>query len=147
PLHLLLEADPDDVEDALDRLQDRGLVTARMSSTIAGQREFIFKHVLTRDVAYESLPRADRAGAHVSVARWIEETAGERWLEFVELIAYHYATGYEHLRVRGDEAAGEDLRAKAFEYLISASMDARSKLASAKALALGEQALAISQGN
>jgi class 3 adenylate cyclase len=147
PLQRLLDAPPDDVEDALDRLQDRGLVVARMSSTIAGQRECAFKHVLTRDVAYETLPRRDRAAAHVTVARWIEETAGERWREFVELIAYHYATGYEQLRARGDDEGDEELRGKAFEYLISASRDARSKLASSKAKVLGEQALALAEGD
>jgi class 3 adenylate cyclase/tetratricopeptide (TPR) repeat protein len=147
PLHLLLDAPLDDVEDALDRLQERGLVTARMSSTIAGQREFLFKHVLTRDVAYESLPRRDRAAAHVDVARWMEGTSGDRWLEFVELLAYHYATGYEQLRARGEDEKDEDLRIKAFQYLIKASRDARSKLASSKAKALGEQALAIAEGN
>jgi class 3 adenylate cyclase/tetratricopeptide (TPR) repeat protein len=146
PLQRLLEAEPDHVEDALDRLEDRGLVTARMASTIAGQREFIFKHVLTRDVAYESLPRRDRAGAHVTVARWIEETAGDRWLEFVELIAFHYATGYEQLRARGDDESDEELRRKAFDYLVSASTDARSKLASSKAMALGEQSITIADG-
>ncbi|HMC37487.1 MAG TPA: AAA family ATPase, partial [Actinomycetota bacterium] len=147
PLQQLLDADAEDVEDALDRLQDRGLVAARMASSMAGQREFIFKHVLTRDVAYESLPRRDRADAHVTVARWIEETAGHRWLEFVELIAYHYAIGYEHLRARGEGEVDEELRGKAFEYLVSASTDARSKLASTKAISLAEQALAIARGD
>ena len=147
PLQRLLDVEPDDVEDALDRLEDRGLVVARMASTIAGQRELIFKHVLTRDVAYDSLPRRDRAGAHVTVARWIEETAGDRWLEFVELTAYHYATGYELVRARADEDADEELRGKAYETLIAASRDARSKLASTKARALGEQAVGIADGN
>jgi class 3 adenylate cyclase len=147
PLQRLLGAETEDVEDALDRLQDRGLIAARMASSMGGQLEFIFKHVLTRDVAYETLPRRDRADAHVTVARWIEETAGHRWLEFVELLAYHYATGYEHLRARGEGESDEELRGKAFEYLVSASADARSKLASAKAIALGEQALAIARGD
>jgi class 3 adenylate cyclase/tetratricopeptide (TPR) repeat protein len=147
PLQRLSDAGTEGVEDALDRLQDRALVSARMTSTIAGQREFIFKHVLTRDVAYESLPRRDRADAHVTVARWIEEIAGERWLEFVELLAHHYATGYEHIRARAEHGRDEELRSKAFQYLIKASRDARSKLASEKATALGEQALAIAKEN
>ena len=44
----------------------------------AGQREYTFRHILTRDVAYESLPRRERQRAHTLVATWIEERAGER---------------------------------------------------------------------
>ena len=45
-----------DADGSLRRLHDRELVLSRPGSTLAGQREYIFKHVLTRDVAYESLP-------------------------------------------------------------------------------------------
>src|SRR5207253_6427416 len=70
----------------------------------AGEREYIFKHILTRDVAYESLPRRDRAAAHAEVAAWIEETTGERQGEFVELLAHHYA---EAFRSRSEEHTSE----------------------------------------
>ena len=43
-----------------------------------GQPEYIFKHALVRDVAYESIPKRDRAMAHLRGRRWIEEAAGER---------------------------------------------------------------------
>ena len=48
------------VDVLLDGLQDLDLVLGRLSSSIGGQRELIFKHALIRDVAYESLPRRDR---------------------------------------------------------------------------------------
>ena len=38
----------------------RGFVQERDGSAIEGDRELIFNHVLTRDVAYESIPRARR---------------------------------------------------------------------------------------
>src|SRR5207248_11139206 len=78
----------------LDRLEDRELVLARMGSAMAGEREFIFKHVLTRDVAYESLPRRDRAEAHAAVARWIEETAGDRDRKSTRLNSSHRTISY-----------------------------------------------------
>ena len=61
-----------------ERLEERELVYSRPGSTWSGQPEYLFKHILTRDVAYESLPRKDRAQAHRSVAAWVERTAGER---------------------------------------------------------------------
>ena len=61
-----------DADGSLRRLHDRELVLSRPGSTLAGQREYIFKHVLTRDVAYESLPWRDRIDAHANVAGWLE---------------------------------------------------------------------------
>ena len=62
---------PQDLDDILWRLEDRGLVHARIGSTIVGEREFSFRHILTQEVAYESLPRRERATAHDRVAGWI----------------------------------------------------------------------------
>ena len=36
------------------------------------QPELVFKHALTRDVAYGSLPKASRARLHAAFARWLE---------------------------------------------------------------------------
>ena len=62
----------DDVDAALQTLRRRELVLDRSSSALAGQNEFIFKHVLIRDVAYASLPRKERGRAHAELATWIE---------------------------------------------------------------------------
>jgi class 3 adenylate cyclase/tetratricopeptide (TPR) repeat protein len=131
PLARLVESDRARLEEALARLEDRGLVHARLSSSMAGEREYLFKHVLTRDVAYDSLPRRQRASAHAEVAAWIEETAGERWPEFVELLAHHYAEAYRSAieQARPDPGAAEAMRARAFRYSLQASEDGRGKLA------------------
>jgi class 3 adenylate cyclase len=131
PLARLVESDRAPLEEALARLEDRGLVLSRLSSSMAGEREYLFKHVLTRDVAYESLPRRERGSAHAEVAAWIEQTAGERWREFVELLAHHYGEAYRSAGEHGrpDAGATEDMRAKAFRYSLQASEQARTKLA------------------
>ena len=52
--------------------------------------EYLFKHMLTRDVAYESLAYSTRAQLHAAIGAHIERTyAGDldRWLD---LLAYHY---------------------------------------------------------
>ncbi len=145
PVRRLMDGQAGELDATLTRLEDREFVLSRLGSSMAGEPEFIFKHVLIRDVAYESLPRRERGAAHAAVARWIEETAGERQREFVELLAYHYGTAIQVARespeVDPDILAG--LRTKAFMYLLDASRDTRSKLVSRKALRLGEQALAF----
>ena len=147
PVARLLDAASDDVEETLDRLEDRELVLSRLGSSMAGQREFIFKHVLTRDVAYESLPRRDRFRAHAEVAGWIEETVGERRSEFVELLAHHFTQAYQGAAQDGrtDRASLERWRGGAFSYLLDGSSDARSKMALSKAERLAEQAHEIAE--
>ena len=57
-------------------------MVARQPSALAGAAEFGFRHVLIRDVAYDSLPKRDRAAKHLDVARWAEEalpTDRTRW--------------------------------------------------------------------
>ena len=53
------------------------LATASIPS-MAGLREFAFKHALTRDVAYASLPRPERRDLHRQVAEWIQDVAPDR---------------------------------------------------------------------
>jgi tetratricopeptide (TPR) repeat protein len=92
------------------------------------------------------------------VARWIEDTVGERRMEFVELLAHHFVEAHrgaaEGPRIvtsrRGVAERSqpvvdvvEELRSKAFEYLLLASEDARRKLVLAKAQRLAEQALTL----
>jgi class 3 adenylate cyclase/tetratricopeptide (TPR) repeat protein len=125
---------------AFRRLEARELVLSRAGSSLAGQPEFLFKHVLTRDVAYESLPRRDRAAAHRAVAAWIERTAGERSGEFAELLAYHYATALTS-STDGPPGSDPELRSAALRWLLRASTDARRRLVVRKAQRLAEQAL------
>ena len=73
----------------IDALVEKGYLWERESSVIEGQRELIFNHILTRDVAYASIPKARRLQAHGEVMRWIEEVTRERFEEFAEVLAYH----------------------------------------------------------
>ncbi len=148
PVGRLLNGERARVREILDRLEERELVLSRLSSSVAGEPEFVFKHVLTREVAYESLPRRERAGAHAQVAAWIEETAGRRANEFIELLAYHYAEAYTGVRegLVSDPAAAEDLRRKAYRSLLSAAEEARLRFAVRKASSLVDQALLLASG-
>jgi len=136
PVADLTGAEPGDLDDALRRLEDRELVLSRPGSSLAGQPEYIFKHVLTRDVAYESLPRKERPRAHATVAAWLERTAGDRSVEFAEVLAYHYGTA---AALESDPEPA--LRRAAFEWLQRASEDARKRFVVKKAERLAEEAL------
>jgi class 3 adenylate cyclase/tetratricopeptide (TPR) repeat protein len=131
-----------EADGSLRRLEDRELVLSRPGSTLAGQREYIFKHVLTRDVAYESLPRRDRIDAHTNVAGWLERTAGERVVEFAELLAYHYLTA-AGLAQETRGAAPDGTRSSAMRWLLRASHDSLRRLGIRKAQRFAEQAIEL----
>src|SRR5262249_46333238 len=60
------------------------------TSSMAGETEYGFWHVLVRDVCYAGMPRADRAARHRAAAAWIETKAGERLEDLADVLAYHY---------------------------------------------------------
>jgi class 3 adenylate cyclase len=142
PVGRLLNGERQHLRDTLDRLEERELVRARLTSSIAGEPEFIFKHILTRDVAYETLPRRERGRAHASVAEWIESTAGSRRFEFAELLAYHYLEAYRgELESEHDPETAEALRTAALEAALAASDVARRRFALEGAVRLSERAV------
>jgi class 3 adenylate cyclase len=58
----------------LASLEARDLVRREAVSAIQGEEQFIFKHVLIRDVAYDLLPREARRERHERVARFLERS-------------------------------------------------------------------------
>jgi hypothetical protein len=103
---------PDDPCD-LAMLERRDFVRHRLRSTITHEREFVFKHALTRDVAYASVPTARRASMHATFARWLERVGGGRD-EDASPLAHHYA--------QSAPADDGQLRAKALMWLRRAGL-------------------------
>ncbi|HEU4397487.1 MAG TPA: BTAD domain-containing putative transcriptional regulator [Actinomycetota bacterium] len=64
-----------DVETRLERLHDKEFLYRAGRSSMAGEREYGFRHVLVRDVAYGQIPRAERATKHRRAAGWLESLA------------------------------------------------------------------------
>ena len=93
------------VEEQLQWLVSADVVRRARHSAVGGQREYIFLHILVRDVAYDQIPRASRACKHIAAATWIEQLAGERAVDHAEQIAHHYLLALEL-----DRALGEDTR-------------------------------------
>jgi class 3 adenylate cyclase/tetratricopeptide (TPR) repeat protein len=84
-----LEGATDGIEQGLDELERRDMVRPAARSTVAGESEYAFKHVLIRDVAYGQLPKRRRSVLHARVADWVERLPGGAD-ELVEIIAYHF---------------------------------------------------------
>jgi class 3 adenylate cyclase/tetratricopeptide (TPR) repeat protein len=51
---------------------------------------YLFKHVVTREVAYESMPFAFRSMLHERVGGYLEETEGDAVERNLDLLAHHY---------------------------------------------------------
>ncbi|HEV8053740.1 MAG TPA: AAA family ATPase, partial [Candidatus Limnocylindrales bacterium] len=112
--------------EVLRRLRVKELVVSRQPSSLAGAAEFGFRHVLIRDVAYDSLPKRDRAAKHLDVARWAEETLTDRREEMVELLAAHYlaALRYQEEFAEPDSERMRDLRHKTYTHARGAGIRA-----------------------
>ena len=139
------------VRPSLRTLEGKGLVVARPASSLPGQTELAFRHGLVREVAYESIPKGRRARAHAEVGRWIEELAGDRRDEYVELIAYHYESAARpensELAWPTDAARRDEVRTKAIAALLSAGRGATTRFAIDQALGFGDRVLALAQAD
>jgi class 3 adenylate cyclase len=93
----------DELEVALHELARKELVRPSRTTSMNGENEYSFWHILVRDVAYSQIPRAARARRHRAAAAWIEQKAGERVEDLAEVLAHHYLQAIELF-----EAAGED---------------------------------------
>jgi tetratricopeptide (TPR) repeat protein len=87
------------VEEQLHGLERREFVRRERSSSVAAETEYAFRHALVREVAYEQLPRAERAERHRRAARWIESLG--RPEETAEMLAHHYLAALEYARAAG----------------------------------------------
>jgi class 3 adenylate cyclase/tetratricopeptide (TPR) repeat protein len=105
------------VATALEGLVERELIRPSATSSMAGDREYAFWHVLGRDVAYGALPRGARGTRHVAAAQWIERRAGDRVEDLADVLAHHYRTALDLARASGDEPRATELRAPAFRFL------------------------------
>jgi DNA-binding SARP family transcriptional activator/class 3 adenylate cyclase/tetratricopeptide (TPR) repeat protein len=86
------------VERRLGELQWKELIRPQPRSAIAGESQYVFWHVLVRDVAYAQIPRAIRAEQHRRAAEWIESLAPDR-ADLNELLAHHYTSALEYARL------------------------------------------------
>ena len=73
------------------RLRAKEFLYRAGKASMAGEREYGFRHVLVCEVAYGQIPRLERADKHRRAAAWLESLAAER----SELLAHHYGRALE----------------------------------------------------
>jgi len=127
-------------------LEEHDFVRHRARSSFEGMRELEFKHALTREVAYASLPHARRLRLHASVARWLEDYGGGRD-EHAALLAHHYAEAVRPQEVdlawAGADAEHDTLRHQAIAWLRRAAELAIGRYEIDEGIALIQRALKL----
>ncbi|MFX0203220.1 MAG: guanylate cyclase, partial [Candidatus Hodarchaeota archaeon] len=84
--------------------------------------EYIFKHALIQEVAYNSLLLKRRKEIHEKIGRAIEQIYSERLEEFYEMLAYHYSRSenaekaYQYLKLAGEKATGNYANWESFRF-------------------------------
>jgi class 3 adenylate cyclase/tetratricopeptide (TPR) repeat protein len=111
----------------LDSLEGRDLIIRQSNSRLAGDPEYLFKHILTREVAYDTLPRRSRRELHATVARYLEAAMGDRIRESASLLAHHWKEASEPVQ--------------AAPYLVEAAEVAARAWAKTEAIALFTEAI------
>jgi len=106
-----LRGDRSLVEGRLRSLERKEFVRRERRPSVAGETEYVFRHALVREVAYDQIPRAQRADKHRAAADWIESLG--RPEDHSEMLAHHYLRSLELRRAAGLPAGDEDARAHA----------------------------------
>jgi predicted ATPase len=110
----------DGLEDALDRLIDAELVFRRGSPPDA---EYVFKHALVCDAAYETLLKRKRRALHTRICTVLEERFPHIVESEPELIAYHatraenHALAIDYWLRAGERAASRSANIEAVSHL------------------------------
>ncbi len=82
------------VGERLERLEGKGFIRRDRVSTVGGEAQYSFHHVLVRDIAYGQVPRGLRADDHARAAEWLETLKIDR-ADLAELVAHHYERALE----------------------------------------------------
>ena len=126
-------------ETSLHALERKGFARRERETSIAGETEYAFLHVLVREVAYGQIPRAARADKHRLAAEWMESLG--RPEDHAEMLVYHYGEALTLARAAGVEMAS--IAEPARRVLRDAGDRALALHAYAAALRFYEQALEL----
>ncbi|HZC29447.1 MAG TPA: AAA family ATPase, partial [Gaiellaceae bacterium] len=136
-----LRGDGTAVARTLHALERKDFVRRERVSSVDGEDEYVFRHLLVRDVAYAQIPRAARAERHRATAAWIESLGSER-NDHAVLVADHYTRALELARALRDFRPDDEEHARSA--LRRAGDHALRLGAFARAATLYEQAVGLS---
>jgi class 3 adenylate cyclase len=143
-----INRESDDLAEALDSLESRDLIRREPFSWIEREEQFTFKHMMIREVAYATLPRARRLKLHAAVAQFLEDATGSAAATATAL-AQHWrkagedALAVEYVLIAADQAGrgwakdkAAALYGEALELIPAADEDRRREIARKRALSL-----------
>jgi transcriptional regulator with AAA-type ATPase domain/tetratricopeptide (TPR) repeat protein len=114
---------PQSIEERIRSLRSAELIyNARVWPDVV----YAFKHTLTQEVAYETLPEIERQSLHARIGEAVEQVYADRLSEHFGLLAHHFTKAQ-----RWD---------KSLEYLLAAAQQAERTFAAREALALYDDA-------
>jgi class 3 adenylate cyclase/tetratricopeptide (TPR) repeat protein len=123
----------DDIDKALDVLEARDFVRHDPSSQLTGDVQYTFKHMLIREVAYSTVPRAARRERHAALAEFVEERLAGATETLAGILAYHWSETSEPQR--------------AIPYLLAAADAARRSWAQGAVIDLYSKALELADND
>jgi len=116
----------DEIDSRLSYLKQVELIRERQRME---ELEYLFKHALAQEAAYESILHTKRKDLHLQVARSIEKVFDERLHEFYGMLSLHYIKGENY--------------EKAEQYLVKAGEEALRSSASSEALNYYQEGLKL----
>jgi tetratricopeptide (TPR) repeat protein len=129
-----IESDKPALHDYMDNL-------TRLSLTLVESEtpdlNYIFKHAVTQEVAYNLMLFSQRRQLHQAVAEWIEQSNKENLDSFYSLLAYHWSQASDV----PNSAQNIHTIQKAIEYLEKAGEQASNNYANQEAIQFYKQAL------
>jgi class 3 adenylate cyclase len=72
--------------------EDLGVLSRLELTLLEGESDltYLFKHIVTQEVAYESLPFAVRSMLHNQIGEFLEEMLGDEREQYLDLLAFHF---------------------------------------------------------
>jgi len=123
------------IDEALQALLGKDVLVQKRRSTLRGETEYTFRHILIRDIGYMMVPKSQRWPMHARCADWLGQASGARRTEYADFLAHHWlqvvalrrdlglrpdAEAQEHavanLLVAGDRAAEVYANTTALDY-------------------------------
>jgi class 3 adenylate cyclase/tetratricopeptide (TPR) repeat protein len=122
----------------------RDLLVEADERALGSGRVFRFKHVLIRDVAYSTVPKAERSRLHDRYGRWLEASLGDRRHEIADIVAFHAEQAFLLARELRPSAAA-DLGRRALDLLLEAARNAYERVDMHAALNLYRRARSVGE--
>ena len=111
------DRDPREVELALHELARKELVRPARTSSMEGEAEYGFWHLLVRDVCYGADPSRRPRCPPPGRRRLARAKAGERVEDLADVLAHHYLSRPRARQRRPSSASKADAAAQAIRYL------------------------------